>query len=131
MAKIKFKHNYNAEDFPSRAEYNNKDVLTQPDMAMSVQEMLDRHKRGLPVEAGKVPIYNGEEELPDLSKMDLTERQAYVEAVADRLADIKEKLKAVEALKKEKAEAARIEAEVQKRLKELPPVQPKKEGDNA
>lgn len=122
---MKFKNNYNADEFPARQERNSGEVVTQPDMAMTVQEMLERHKRGLPVESGKVPIWMGDEELPDLSKMDLVDRQAYVEMVADRLADIKEKLREVEELKKRKAEADRFEAEIQKRLKALP--QPGKE----
>jgi len=117
---MKFKHNYNAEEFPARPERNSGEVVTQPDMAMTVQEMLERHKRGLPVEAGKVPIWMGEEELPDLSKMDLVDRQAFVEMVADKLADIKEKIRQADELKKQKAEADRFEMEVQKRLKALP-----------
>jgi len=59
--------------------------MTIPDQTMSIREILDRYARGLPIEAGKVPIYDGEEYTPDPQYMDLADRQEYMENAKDYL----------------------------------------------
>lgn len=52
--------------------------ITKPDMAPSLGTMLNRFRRGLPVDMNqKRPVYNGDEDLPNLKKMDLTEIDEY------------------------------------------------------
>ena len=62
-----------------------KPSMTIPDQTMSIREILDRYARGLPIEAGKVPIYDGEEYTPDPRYMDLADRQEYMEYAKDQI----------------------------------------------
>lgn len=57
----------------TQGEVNNEPSLTVPDQTMSIREILERYARGLSVTDGRVPIYLGEDEMPDLSKLDLVE----------------------------------------------------------
>lgn len=68
---------------------------TVPDQSMSIRKIMDRYASGLPVKARtRVPIYKGEaDDLPDLDKMDLAERQAALERAAAELEEIKARLK--------------------------------------
>jgi len=57
---------------------NNKPSKTIPDQSMTVSELVERNKRGLPLGGSKVPIWeeNPETEyMPDLQKLDLAEIQ--------------------------------------------------------
>lgn len=93
---------------------------TIPDSSMSIKVMLERTKRGLPVNSGRQqPVWNGEKLLPDWKKLDLIDRARLVEKA-------KEDVKAKEAVwKKQKArvdaqlaEAKRIREERQKQENE-------------
>lgn len=77
---MKIKNSINAQEFEKQYEKPWGPSMTVPDQAMSVKEIMDRFVRGIPMEAGKVPIYEGEEFIPDWQKMDLTEKQEYAEA---------------------------------------------------
>jgi len=70
----------------------NKPSMTVPDQSMSVKEILDRFARGLPIDGRKVPLYEGETDMPDIRGLDLAERQAMYEAAEQELKEIKEKL---------------------------------------
>lgn len=63
----------NAE--PAPGEINLLPSLTIPDDSMSVQEILHRHVRGLPLSGQKVPIYDQFSDLPDPRRLDLAEQQ--------------------------------------------------------
>lgn len=92
--KPRFKTPWNASKFPHKGEVNTQPSKTVPDQTMSIKEIMERYARGLPIEAGKVPIYHGEEdEIPDLKRMDLSERADYLEAVKDHVKDLKTQLK--------------------------------------
>lgn len=78
----------NADEHPYRGEINRLPSLTIPDQAMSMQEILDRQSRGIPMVGEKFPIYYGEdEELPDFRHMDLADLQAHREMLTQRIAD--------------------------------------------
>lgn len=88
-----------------RGEVNTKPSLTVPDQTMSIKEILERFARGLPFQAGKVPIYEGEEEIPDLRTMDLADIQELTESAKENLENQKEKyakLQKAKAAKKQK-----------------------------
>ncbi len=60
-------------------EINDLPSETIPDQAMSMKEILIRYSRGLPMEGARIPVYNGEEDLPDPRTMELTDRMDYTE----------------------------------------------------
>lgn len=82
MKQKKFKTAWNADEFDIPLEYNEEPSMTVPDQSMSVREIMDRFARGLPVSGHKVPVYDGEEDLPDMKKLDLSERAEMIEANA-------------------------------------------------
>lgn len=111
------KNSANAHLFESKGEVNKQPSMTVPGQTMSVAEMVERYRRGLPIEGNPNPIFNGEDALPDLDDLDLADRQELIEQIADQLVDVKQRLAAVAKTKKEKDELDRIEALVQERLK--------------
>ena len=65
-------------EISTRNEINNGITKTVPDQAPSLGSMLKRFQRGLPVDVKRnQPIYNGDVDLPNLKKMDLTEIDEY------------------------------------------------------
>lgn len=83
--KFKIANTLNYQFKKQTGEVNNKPSMTIPDQTMSIREILDRYARGLPIEAGKVPIYDGEEYSPDPRYMDLADRQEYMEYAKDQI----------------------------------------------
>lgn len=86
--------------------------MTIPNQAMTVREILERYARGLPFEAGKIPIYQGEndgDQFHNFDRMELTDQMDFIRANAAR----------VEKLTKEQNERVQsdmFETEVNKRL---------------
>lgn len=60
-------------DFRGRTETFLRPTLTIPDQTLTVIEILQRFGTGQPLEGLKAEIYNGDEEIPDVQKMDLEE----------------------------------------------------------
>jgi len=91
------KHTMNSNLFPKNYEINTKPSLTIPDQTMSIRTILDRHSRGLPIDAVKVPIWDGEEnDLPDWRRLDLAERQELAHLYTNELKEIKQKYNKVD-----------------------------------
>lgn len=73
--------------------------LTVPDQSMTIKEILRRNAQGLTMgDMAKIPQYDGAESpddlvLPDLSKVDLADRQAILDEYEDMLRDITDRLK--------------------------------------
>lgn len=110
VAPIQNHLNYEPSDHPG--EINLDPSETVPDQSMSVKELMDRYARGLPLN-GKTPVYTGEDDdMPDLARMDLAEREEYAERVAQELEEIKERLnkraKEIEDIKKLKADSEEL-----------------------
>lgn len=118
LPRVKNQANYNM--FPEKFEESKSPSLTQPNQAMTVLEMIRRHQKGLPIDGNTaIPLFNGEDALPDISDLDLADQQEIIEAVADRLADIKFKISEENKSEQQKKEVSRIEALVAERLKEI------------
>lgn len=66
--------------------------MTVPGQSMTVQEMVRRHKAGLPIDQKKGVLFSGEELIPDLNDMDLVDRAAYMDAVADQLIEVRARI---------------------------------------
>lgn len=84
-----FKHHYNS--IPSKGEFNRQPSMTVPNQSMSVAEMIDRHNAGLPIQGSANPMYYGEIDFPDFSKMDLIDLQEFKEATQMRIQELRQK----------------------------------------
>lgn len=85
MKKIVSMLNYS----PSVGEVNNEPSMTVPDQAMSIQEMLERFARGLPVGGARAAFYDEENDLPDLRTLDLEERAQLAMSYQDELRELR------------------------------------------
>lgn len=83
----RIKNSLNATEFPIDGEKHFTASQTVPDQTMSMRQLLDRYARGLPLAGAKDPLYYGEEDLPDLNRLDLAEIQELKEANKQRIAD--------------------------------------------
>lgn len=105
MKRITNMLNYEHTDFVGETDFG--PSMAVPDMSLSIAQILQRHSRGLTV-PGNEPIYTSsddeENDLPDMRRLDLAERQELKERIdlhvrnlqevanqkeADRLAAIK------------------------------------------
>lgn len=101
-------------------EKNDGKSRTVPDQSITVREMLKRHTQGLTnTGVSGVPIYNGDELIPDLSKMDLPTRQEYLDYVADQLVEVKNRLEEAAKNKKEAEYIKKVNDAVQEELKKM------------
>jgi hypothetical protein len=90
---------YNQLDYKWEEQEYEKNVQpsqTIPDQTMSIREIIDRFANGGVIE--QFTPYYGEEEdfnemLPDITKMDLADRQSYVEQFKEELAFMQEQTK--------------------------------------
>lgn len=83
---MKFKSHYNSKEFKRDDEVNNQPSKTVPDQAMSVREIMDRYAKGLPIEEGRVPLYEEDDDpeidsMPDMRTLDISEQREYLEEV--------------------------------------------------
>lgn len=92
---------------------------TVPNQCMTVLEMIRRHRQGLPIEQSKGPLYQGDELKPNLDDMDLVDRQAYIDSVADHLVEIRARIDQAAKSEKDKEFLAKVDEEVRKRMKEI------------
>lgn len=78
---------------------------TIPDQGLSISQMLQRVRMGLPINSGgSTPIWNGTKLLPDWKTLDLIDRAAIVKAATDHSEKLKKRKADLEA-KKAKADA--------------------------
>lgn len=88
---MKFRTQYNSS--PTLGEKNNGKSLTIPDKAFTIPQLLKMAANGISLPMGKVPLYRGDDDLPDLTHMDLAEREVAVKQYAQELIDLKNKIK--------------------------------------
>lgn len=63
--------------------------LTIPDQALGLGEILRRFAAGIPMDIGKIPVFDEENDLPDFRKMDLAEREEWRERFQQELDDFR------------------------------------------
>jgi hypothetical protein len=80
------KNNLNARLFPGTREVNKLPSKTVPDQALDLKEIIRRFAAGIPMNIGKMPVFDEENDLPDFTKMDLADRQEYAEQFKEELA---------------------------------------------
>lgn len=128
----KLKNNANA--VPVLGQIINQPSKTIPDQSMTIREILRRNAQGLSVNSlAKVPTYDGleldDEMFPDLSKMDLADRQEILDFYEKKLKETTERLSQhAPRAKKEAQDSAQSSAK-----DENPPKDesPKKEGEKS
>lgn len=95
MRKVLRKHTYE----PRKGEVFNEPSMTVPDQAMPLKKILSDYTRGVMPSSIRNPEYHGEEYVPDLKTMDLSE-------LADYMSDVKSEMIELEKeQKRRKAEA--------------------------
>lgn len=98
---MKQKTQYVNRHLHRKPEVNNSPSMTIPDESLSVREIMERYARGLPLQGVRVPEYHGEDDdLPDLERMELTDRMDAIEQAKIDLKEMKDKI----SKKKEKPE---------------------------
>lgn len=90
----KFKTQFTDEYGGANGEVNTQPSKTIPNQARTISELFDRFARGLPVEGAKVEVWNGsDDDLPDVSKLDLADRQELIENTVEEIKRLKESAK--------------------------------------
>lgn len=87
------KNRFNYHLHPCPGEVNKLPSMTVPDQALDLKEIIRRFAAGIPLDVGKMPVFDEDNDLPDFSKMDLADRQAYAEQFQEELNEIKSRLK--------------------------------------
>lgn len=110
---MKWRTNWNSNEFPPFNEHPTGPSVTVPDQTMSVSQLLQRHRAGLTFPNVKTPVYNYDKEtgealdLPDLDRLDLAELQELREAAQAEVQQIRDALNRQEQLKaKQRADQA-------------------------
>lgn len=97
------KNTLNYDYQKQKGEVNPFPSLTVPDQALSIKEILRRFAAGIPMDAGKMPIFQQDQEdeegMPDFRHMDLVDRQEAAIQYAEELAEIEQRIKASKAAK--------------------------------
>lgn len=84
----KVKNMLNFDHQQEKGEVNNMPSETVPDQSMSIQEILLRHSRGLAINDARVPIFDEDNDLPDIRTLDLSERAEYAERYREEISRI-------------------------------------------
>lgn len=121
------KTQYNAQAFPKYQEVNKQPSQTVPNQTMSLKTILERYAKGLPITGNpNEPVYYGDENMPDLNKMDISEIHDLKEAVKSDIKEKQAQLAADQETARQKAHQKSIDDEVEKRLSS----KSKKDPDN-
>lgn len=108
-----------ARFYPKDHEQNYQPSKTVPGLTMTIAEMVARYRKGLPIDESKGALYQGDDIMPDISKMDLIDRQNYIDSVADALVDVRNRIQESVKSKEEQEILNRIDNEVKERLKKI------------
>lgn len=96
LISMKFRTMYNNADHPKVK--NEKGVIlgkTMPEQSLTIRQMLDRQRLGMPVMGSiKVPVYHGEEVfIPDFNKMDMAEIEELKRNLNNSITELKKQYK--------------------------------------
>lgn len=106
---MKFKTQFNADQFPHVGKKNSGVSQTMPGMALSIRELMSRIARGIPVSqvAKEFDEIDPDDEyyvIPDFDKMELPEKEAFLRQAKEHVDNVRSQLN-------EKARLMRIDAE--------------------
>lgn len=83
--KVRFRRQFTPGGHKPNTETNSGISQTVPGLEMSIQEMLARTQRGLPIYSGSTPVYNGERLLPKWKDLDLIDRAAVIKEAEQKV----------------------------------------------
>lgn len=90
---MKFRNNWNSNEFPQHAETNREASKTVPDQSLSIQQILTRYATGQPLGNQKSPIYYGDEvTVPEMEKLDLSERYDLIKENRQKIESLKREI---------------------------------------
>lgn len=113
------KTQYNAKAFPRYGEENKLPSETVPDQTLSLRTILERYAKGLPITGNKSePLYYGDEDMPDINKMDISEIHDLKKAVESDIQQKKAELQNQQDAAIKAANEKRLNDEVEKRIKD-------------
>lgn len=117
----RYRTSANAASLPKHYVYIPSDSETVPDQSLSVNEMLSRYQRGLPI-TGYTPQYYDEDDYPNLADMDILEIKELRDKTLSQISDLEhQQTLAAKALDKKHRDAANqklIDDEVQRKINE-------------
>lgn len=88
---------------PVKGELNSLPSMTQPDMTLTMRQLLENHTRGTYALKEYNPVFNEENEVPNFKAMDLVEIQEYRMRLAEQMENDKQKLADLARLQEQKA----------------------------
>lgn len=101
-------------------ERNELPSMTVPNQSMTVKQMVDRHRRGLPIDQAKGAQYReGEDLVQNMDHMDEIDRAAYLDSVADQLVEIRMRLAESAKTKEQQDFLKKVDQEVKDRLQKI------------
>lgn len=109
MRKVLRKHTYESrpgETFPEPS-------MTVPDQALPLKKILSDYTRGVMPASIRRPEYHGEDYVPDLKSMDLSELADYMEGVRDEMTELENEQKRRKAEAEKQAIRDEVKAEMQ------------------
>lgn len=89
MRKVLRKHTYESRS----GEVFTEPSMTVPDQALPLKKILSDYTRGVMPASIRNPEYHGEEYVPDLKSMDLSELADYMQDVRDEMIDLENEQK--------------------------------------
>lgn len=115
--------NYAPEEiFGGEYEQGDPVSMTIPDQAMSVQQLIERHRRGLGIVGYREPVYYNDQVVPPIENMDFAEKRAFLEHIKEHRASIeaifKENQDAETKKRQEEEFNAAVDAEILRRTQD-------------
>lgn len=111
------------EEHCFQPEENNLPSLTEPNMALTPKQILERFATGRPVDVSSNLEYTGEEYFPDIRTMDLTEISDLMEENALHISQLEDEIKQAQKRKKELESKKTVETESKKTVETVTTVQ--------
>ena len=116
----RFKTQFNAIPDPGNPLPGELPSMTIPNEAMTVREIIAMQARGLTLNNRRVPVYNGEEDIPDFQHLDLADQEAIMQTNQALITEMQKTLKDQEKAyvdAKRKKEQEEIEEKIERRLR--------------
>lgn len=122
---MKFKTHYNSE--PEKGEINIKPSMAIPDMSLTIQEMIKRHTRGIPLSGNTMMEFTGEDDPlqgVNIKSLDLEELDALGRSIRERYNLARDKFISEAKIAKKKQVMDEIKAEQIKEQEKFAAIKP-------
>lgn len=121
---VQYKNSMNAIPSPGEIKPHLQPSETLQDQSLSIREIVARYQQGLPTNAPmRTPIYDPEDKMPDIRKMDLIDLQR----IRDEHKQLKDRLQNEQKQKQVEAQEKQLEKIIEQRMAEKEKQQQKQE----